>query len=177
MHSSLDPCTIIRVQSWNIPESVPPQVERALGIRWPREAGTLASGSSDVLCLGPADWLLIEPEQDHARTLRILIDAFQATSFRATNVSASLTRLQIQGKHVRALLSKACALHLHPRLFPPDRVARTCFAGIPVVIRCIEPANFECIVTLSYCDYLTSWLSDAAVELDADGLEMFAECR
>jgi hypothetical protein len=49
----------------------------------------------------------------------------------------------------------------------PDRSgrsARTRFAGMPVIVRCTRPSTFQCIVTASYCDYLASWLADAALE-------------
>jgi hypothetical protein len=35
---------------------------------------------------------------------------------------------------------------------------------MPVVVRCTHPSAFECIVSLSYHEYLTAWLDDAAIE-------------
>jgi sarcosine oxidase subunit gamma len=135
-------------------------------MQWPSATGTLTSGASDVLCIGPTDWLVIGPDPDPTPLLRILSDAFQGTPFRATNVSSALTRIRIEGPDVRMLLSKACALDFRPQVFPPRCLARTRFAGVPVVVRCLQPSVFDCIVSVSYGDYLMAWLSDASTECE-----------
>src|SRR5690242_13740498 len=105
MHKVLGPCTLIRVQSWSVSEAVPPREEQVLR-GWPLKMGTVASGSADVLCIGPAEWLVIAADPDHLPLLDRLEDAFQGSSFRATNVSSSLVRLRIENQSVRDLLAK-----------------------------------------------------------------------
>jgi sarcosine oxidase subunit gamma len=164
MLSILDPCGIFRVQSWDIHEAPPSKAEEMLGLLWPKPTGTVAQGRVDVLCVGPTDWLVQVPDPNAVPVLQALGDAFAGSSYRATDVSSALARMQIEGAHARALLAKGCSLDLHPTAFPPHRLARTRFAGMPVVIRCTQPSSFDCIAPLSYRDYLISWLTDAASE-------------
>src|SRR5689334_13264032 len=101
----LDPCTLIRVQSWKADEAAPVRVAQVLGVAWPSSTGTVASGQADVVCIGPTDWLVIAAEADPAPLLARLSEAFAPSAFRATNVSSALSRILIQGPHARALLA------------------------------------------------------------------------
>ena len=160
----LDPCTFIRVQTWNSYATPNQEVEIALGTSWPRETGRIAIGRAHVLCIGPTEWLVTATDIDAKALHQQLENAFEGSTFRATNVSQALTRIEVQGTEARALLLKGCALDLHPSRFPPGRCARTRFAALPTVLRCTGPTNFECVVASSYRDYLLSWLADAAEE-------------
>ena len=165
----LDPCAFIRVQTWNAQASPNQKVEVALGARWPTETGTIASGRAEILCIGPTDWLVTATDLDPKALHQQLEDALEGSAFRATNVSQALVRIEVLGPDVHALLSKGCALDLHPAHFPPDRCARTRFASVPAVLRCIGPTKFECIVASSYHDYMLSWITDAAQEFPDEG--------
>jgi len=159
--------SIIRIQSWDIQSAAPATIESALGVSWPRTTGTIARGRTDVLCIGPTDWLVLADNTDADAILRKWFDeALEGTSFRATNVSQALSRIEIKGPEVRDLLAKGCSLDLHPPIFPPGRVLRTRFAGMPVIIRCSGTSTFELIVARSYIDYLNLWLDDAALEFE-----------
>ena len=160
----LDPCSFIRVQTWNSQATATQKVEIALGTPWPKETGTIASGRADILCIGPTDWLVIAADSDAKALYQQLDDAFEGSAFRATNVSQALARIEVQGTEVRELLLNGCALDLHASRFPPGCCARTRLAALPAILRCTGPTSFECIVTSSYQDYLLSWLADAAEE-------------
>lgn len=113
--------------------------------------------------MGPTDWLVLA---DTAAPLSLerLSEAFEASAFRATDVSSALVRLQVEGANARALLAKACSVDLGLQAFPIGRSARTRFAAMPVIIRCLQPSTFELTLALSYRDYLVAWLEDAAEE-------------
>jgi sarcosine oxidase subunit gamma len=160
----LEPCSIIRMQTWDGAAVVPPAVEQVLGAGWPASTGTVAHGRGDVICVGPTDWLVIAPDPGAASWLRQLDGAFDESPFRSTDVSQALVRIEIGGTEVRELLAKGCALDLHPSKFAPGQTARTRFAGMPVIVHCTAASKFECIVTRSYADYLLAWFDDAAVE-------------
>jgi sarcosine oxidase subunit gamma len=165
MHRSvLDPCSTLRVQTWDAAAPVPQSLETALGTRWPRQAGVVANGRAEVICVGPTDWLVIAAAPHSTALLQQLNNALEASAFRATDVSQALVRILLEGPAMRTLLAKGCALDLHPSCFPLGRSARTRLAGIPVIVRCTQPTTFECIVTRSYAEYLLLWLDDAAVE-------------
>jgi sarcosine oxidase subunit gamma len=160
----IDPCSIIRLQSWDCEIPAPSKIEQVLGSAWPNETGVAASGRVDILCVGPTDWLVIDTHPETGALLQQLAEAFEGSAFRATNVSSALARIEIEGPEARVLLSKGCALDLHPPCFPPGRCARTRLAGMPVIVRCTRASTFECIIASSYRDYLVSWLTDAAAE-------------
>lgn len=188
MVSVLEPCTILRVQSWDIRKTAPSRAEEAAGVLWPKVTGTFARGAAEVVCVGPTDWLVLAGASGgtiagaraantnaaagtphtagsaSVALLSALAAAFQDSTFRITDVSQALARLQIAGPQARPLLAKACSTNVSPQAFPVGRSARTRFAGMPVVVRCLEPETFECIVSQSYREYLVAWLADAAVE-------------
>jgi sarcosine oxidase subunit gamma len=164
LKSLLDPCSIIRVQAWDSQAAAPLKVDQMLGISWPTQTGVTANGRADILCTGPTDWLAIASDPDPAALLQQLNEAFEGSAFRATNMSQALSRIEIDGPEVRVLLSKGCSLDLHAPGFLPGRCARTRFTGVPVILCCTHTFTFECIVTISYTEYLISWLADAALE-------------
>lgn len=157
-------CTIINIQSWDTKALLSPPVEDLLGIVWPKEVGSVSQGCADVICVGPTNWLLFTADLDPTSWLQRLEIALQESSFRATDVSKAMARIQIDTPHARDLLAKGCSLDLHPTRFPPGCAARVRLGGMPVIIRCTDASTFECMVTLSYTDYLVCWLEDAALE-------------
>ena len=159
---TLDPCSFIRVQTWDPQAVAPTKIEQQLGIPWPQHVGAIATGRADILCIGLTDWLVTSSDPDPATLLHQLNTAFEQTPFRATNVSQALIRVELDGPEVRTLLLKGCSLDLHPSRFPPGICARTRFASLPAILRCTGLDTFECIVTATYRDYLMSWLTDAS---------------
>jgi sarcosine oxidase, subunit gamma len=165
----LAPCTIVRVQTWDSNAITPTAIEDLLGIIWPQTTGAVASGRTEIICVGPTDWLVIAADGDSTAWLDRLASAFDGGAFRATDVSDALSRIEIEGPEVRDLLSKGCSLDLHPPLFPAGRSARTRFAGLPVIVRSTGDSKFELIVAQSYAHYLRAWLADAELEFETPG--------
>jgi sarcosine oxidase, subunit gamma len=166
MHSRvLEPCGIIRVHAWDSKAADLSRAKLVLGVAFPKETGTIANGRADILCIGPTDWLVIADDPDVNELLRGLAEAFEGSTYRATNVSQAFARVAIEGPEVRVLLNKGSALDLHPASFPAGRCARTRFADVPLFICCTGMSAFECIVASSYRDYLISWLTDAGADL------------
>jgi sarcosine oxidase subunit gamma len=160
----LGACSIIRIQSWDTEARAPEMLNDVFGVAWPQKIGTVVSARVDIFCVGPADWLVLGPNPDAASLLKQLEQAFVESPFCATNVSHALARIEIAGPEVRDFLAKGCSLDLHPPLFSPGRAARTRFAGMPVIVRCVRHSVFELIVTASYADYLMAWAHDAELE-------------
>ena len=164
MHKVLEPCGIIRVQTWDSGAVVPPLAEGILGTVWPRKAGLVESGHVDVLCIGPTDCWLIAADPDVAKFLERFKAACEGSAFRATDLSQAFAQVEVEGSESQALLAKGCALDLHTSRFTSWRCVRVRFAGMPVILRCVRDSTFHCIVASSYRDYLISWLTDAALE-------------
>jgi sarcosine oxidase, subunit gamma len=161
MHSRvLDPCGIVRVQSWNVSASAPSAVDQVVGAVWPRDVGTVARGSAHVLCVGPTEWLVIAGNGDEL--CRSLGAVLVGSPLRPTNMSHELSRVEFEGPGVREFLLEGCSLDLHPGHFPPGRCARARFAGVPIVLHCCAPSRFEGIVAASQQDYLLAWIAAAS---------------
>jgi sarcosine oxidase subunit gamma len=157
---------ILRVQSWRVGARPPDAAQELLGIEWQSAVGGVVRGDGDtqLLCTGPTDWLLIAPDSAADQMVRTLTVALEASAYRVTNVSSALTRFGLTGPHARTVLSKVCALDMHPAGFPIGRCARTRLAGVPVVLHCRDTEAFDAIAAASYRDYLLAWLNDAARE-------------
>jgi sarcosine oxidase subunit gamma len=168
MHKQvLGNCSILRIQTWDSSALVPAAVEDLLGVAWPIRVGFAATGRTDVICVGPSDWLVLWADVDARELLMHLQVALHGSAFRAANVSQALARIQLDGSEVRNLLAKGCSLDLDPPLFPCGRAVRTRFAGMPVIVRCISGPTFELIVAQSYSDFLLAWLTDAELEFES----------
>ena len=140
----LDPCAIFRIRSWEVKPTPPIRLERALTSSWPNSTGTVPTGWLDILCTGPTDWLIVSPGMGAATLLQTVTDALAGSSFRATNLSSALTRIQRHtDPSAYTLLSKGCALDITPRSFLPGRCASTRFASLPVIIRCNSSSHLR----------------------------------
>jgi sarcosine oxidase subunit gamma len=132
----------------------------------PSQVGATVSGPAHVLCIGPADWLIVSSEQP-ASSEQLESDLAQQ-GLAMVELTDGLASLEARGPAVRDVLSKDCALDFHPRHFPAGRCARTRFAQIPVVIEHLDgPPRFELTVARSHFDYLRTWLADAATEFQS----------
>ncbi len=158
----LDPCSIIRVQSWDVAAHAPSAINHVVGTVWPDEVGAVASGLVDVLCVGPTDWLVVGGDFNGRELREKLAMAFLETPLRATDISQGYARFEFEGPEVQEFLLKGCSLDLHSSRFPAARCARTRFAGVPVVLRCRASSAFEAIVAASYQQYLLAWIADAS---------------
>jgi heterotetrameric sarcosine oxidase gamma subunit len=159
--------TILRVQSWDINAVMPLDAESLVGIPWPRQTGSVAHGRVNVLCTGPTDWLVMATDFETGTLVQELGTILAASTLGATDLSQALTRVEIEGPDAHTLMSKGCALDLQQPRFAPGRCTRTRFADMPVVVHCVGPAAYECIVSASYREYLLFWLADAAVEISS----------
>lgn len=159
---TIAPCSIMRVQSWDVDANVPSAIDQVVKAEWPREVGAIVSGPVDVLCIGPTDWLVIAEDTDGDELYRTLETALIGSALRVTDVSQALARIEVEGPEAREFLLQGCSLDLHPDRFPAGRCARIRFAGIPIVLRCRDASSFEEIVPASYRDYLLAWIADAS---------------
>ena len=157
----LDPCSIARVQSWDVAGTAP-TIDQVEGLIWPREVGAVAGGLVDVLCVGPAEWLVIGGNAESGELCEMLNRTLSLSPLRATDVSHAFFRVELEGSDVREILCEGCSLDLHPSHFPIGRCARTRFSGVPIVLRRHEPLRFEGIVASGYREYLQAWIADAS---------------
>jgi sarcosine oxidase subunit gamma len=116
--------------------------------------GTTSSAPFHALCVGPTEWLIVQPERYAPRVA--------ADGLAIVDLSDGIVSLDVRGTAVREVLSAGCGLDLHPQRFPPGRCARTRLGHIAVVVECLDEHCFELHVARSQARYLTGWLADAA---------------
>lgn len=162
---------ILRVQSW-APVDAPVQLPGLLGARGRSvHSDAIDLGEARALCVGPADWLLVSATLS-AESLRRQV-GFEASGneFSVVDLTHGLAVIEARGDAIRDVLSKGCALDLHPDRFRAGQSHRTRFAKIAAVLDfpldCPgERPSFELYIASSYQSYLHAWLRDAAAEFE-----------
>jgi sarcosine oxidase, subunit gamma len=156
--------TFLEIRSW-LPEHKLGQPPAALaGCALPSEVGATLAGPLRVLCVAPAEWVLVAREPWSTIFARHAA-AEPTPGLVLLDVTDAYATLKVRGREAREVLSKGCGLDLHPRAFPPGRCARTRFAQIPLIIDHVDDEQgFDLHVARSYVRWLADWLQDAALE-------------
>lgn len=124
-------------------------------------------GDTNVLWLGPDEWLLLAPDDDREHLAGLMRKALGDTDGALTDVSAQRTTLRITGPLVREVLARGCAIDLHPRVAPAGTCVQTLLAQTGVILLvCDESASdLLVLVRASFAEYLADWLIDASTDL------------
>ena len=147
---------LIEIKSWLPEHNTGLQVPTLAGHTLPSRVGTTMRSPWRVLCLAPAEWLLISENAPPKPDSRGLV---------LTDVTDGVAVLNVRGPLALDVLSKGCGLDFEPRAFPLGSCARTRFGQMSVIVERVDdkPA-FDLYVARSYCRFLSDWLKDAAVE-------------
>lgn len=143
-----------RLKSWLPAHASGEQSVTFAGHLLPTPVGTTTFAPLHALCLGPAEWLVIQPGD---ATSDVAADGLAIV-----DVSDGLVSLDVCGPRVREILSAGCGLDLDPQCFSAGRCAHTCLAQIAVTIECLAQQHFQLYALRSYSHYLKDWLTDAA---------------
>ncbi len=140
-------------------------VAKATGLTLPVEPNTVATDEHDIYWLGPDEWMLVG---EHAETSRIVVALREALSRQhaaVNDLSGGYIAYRLSGHKARTLLSKGCALDLHPSVFSPGACAQTGLAKASVIMRPLGgEAGFDVLLRRSFSDYLWQWLLRAGRE-------------
>ncbi|GAB3484101.1 sarcosine oxidase subunit gamma [Amycolatopsis cihanbeyliensis] len=147
-----------------------------LGIDLPERPCTFTRGrlgevEVEVLWMAPDEYLVLTPPGSAtlAETLRTALDGAAAA---VVDVSAQRTTLALSGPRVRDVLAHGCAIDLHPTAAPTGTCVQTLLAraGVVLLVRDAERAEFGLLVRSSFATYLAAWLVDASLEYREDQL-------
>jgi len=155
------PLTLLHLQH----ERQTPELRAALAsldcTELPRPGFRVASGASQLMCIGPSIYLLVE--ENGAENAALRLDGGIGRAFSAAvDLRDAWTRLVIVGDKAADLLSTGCVLDFHPRAFPPERCAATGMARMHVIVTRVKLQEFHLLIGRSYALSLWEWLSDAA---------------
>ena len=111
--------------------------------------------------LGPDEWLVITPPDEETDLAPALLEVCAAV----TVTSDQSTVIRVHGPDARHVLSKGCAIDLHPRVFGTGHAAQSHIARVHATLWQIndDPA-YEILVGCSFAPYLWAWLQDAGHE-------------
>lgn len=118
-------------------------------------------GGREVLWLGPDEWLVIAAPGQAARLLAEMEHTLDGVPHSVVDVSANRVALELFGPQTKEILSKGCALDLHPRAWRPGICAQTMLARAQVIIH-ERSDSTGILVRPSFADYLVDWLIDAS---------------
>ena len=124
--------------------------------------------SVSVLWLGPAEFLVVAPEEAHDSLGGDLIGSLTAalgdSPGQVVDLSANRTTFELSGPRARAVLEKGCALDLHPRSFAPGTAVSTEVGNIPAILFKTGEDSFRLFPRASLAEFLGRWLLDAMRE-------------
>ncbi len=141
-------------------------VRRCLSFDLPIVPNTVnAAPAVSALWLGPDEWLLVgEPCSEESIVAR-LRKALTGLHSLVVDVSSDRTVVEVSGGRSRHLLTKGCAIDLHPRKFAPGRCVRTIFSRTTVILEQTDAVpTWRLFVRRSLASYLANWLIDAMKE-------------
>lgn len=135
----------------------------AIGLDLPVQPNTASLGAGrQLLWLGPDEWLLKLPRTESAGVESALRAGFGGLHTSLVQVGNGNTTLTLQGPAAADLLSCACPLDLHPRVFGTGALAQTHVAKAGAIVLCLQAgSSFELTVRRSFADYLFRWLCEA----------------
>lgn len=134
------------------------------GITLPEAGRSAEAPGATALWTHPGGWLMSAPRIEEGFLVAAIESAVEG---HATVLDQSHGRvtITIEGAMARAVLAKGCRLDLHPREFPPGRVAGTVIAHVNVLLhRPDERPLFEMTVASTLAEPFFHWLTDSAAE-------------
>ncbi len=130
--------------------------QHALGLELSDSPNTVTGGQA--FWLAPGRWLLVGPSvADKAPQM-------ESAGCHIADVTDGYVVFKLRGAQARALLAQGCSLDLHPRVFGPERCARTLLARVPVLLH-RDAAGWRLFADASYRAYLRQWFAAAAAGL------------
>lgn len=132
---------------------------------------TVSGPESDgvsTLWLGPAEFLVVAPENAHESLggdlIPALLESLGDGQGQVVDLSANRTIFELSGAQSRAVLEKGCSQDLHPRVFKAGTALATEIGHIPVMLWKSGEDTFRVLPRASFADYLGRWLVDGMRE-------------
>lgn len=139
----------------------------AIGVAPPLKPNTWTGDDGrSAIWLGPDEWLLVAPEGEAEVVEATVREACRELAWLSVvDVSHNYATFLVSGFNSRELLSKGCALDIHPSVFGAGVCAQTLLAKTRVLLRAMDEGRvIELWVRNSFARYTAQWLLDASVE-------------
>jgi heterotetrameric sarcosine oxidase gamma subunit len=137
----------------------PPSIS---GLTLPPPGHAATTHDLTALATGPGAWLLLSPTPGLAARMAGLI-----TTASLIDQSHGRALFTLSGPAARDVLSRLCRIDLHPRVFPPGRVAATPLAGLPAILHHAD-TGYTMILPATYARSFAGLLAEAAIPFGFD---------
>ncbi len=139
--------------------------KRIYGCNLPKKYNsTSSSGKRKIIWLGVDEFLLLFDNHEEEILYENLNITLKDQHFALTNLSDSLTAINLKGPNIREVLSKGCPIDLHETVFRANDCAQTILDRTNILLFCDDIQNIMIICQNSFYDYVSSWLKDASLE-------------
>jgi sarcosine oxidase subunit gamma len=114
------------------------------------------TGAREALWLGPDEWLVVGQPGSAAAIVEELERTLEGLHHSVVDVSADRAVVELAGDDRLDLLSRGCALDLHPRSWRDGMCAQTLLARVPVLLQERDHAT-RVFVRPSFAGHLVDW--------------------
>lgn len=153
--------------SLRLSETDAPALSRAIGADLPgRIGGRTRVGTTDVLCLGPDEWLILVAEADAPRLTEACARLYAEVPHSLTDISDREVSVLIEGPKAAELLTLGCPRDIDRLKEGEGR--RTLMDGATVVLWRDGAQNFRLDVWRSFAPHVIALLETGCAELAAE---------
>ncbi len=144
--------------------------EKVLGTSLPLEANTVhTSEAYTVFWLGPDEWM-VHGTKDGAQDCQAALTgelkaAFGDLHVAINDVSDYYVMIEMRGAAARDVLTRACPLDLHARVFKPGQCAQSYFANAAILLHQVDEDAYDLQVRWTYAQYLWTYLSQTIEQI------------
>ncbi len=128
-------------------------VRDALGLELPDRPNTFTG--RQAFWLAPRRWLLV------GASVADRTSQTATAGCHVADVTDGYAVFKLRGAQARELLAQGCSLDLHPRVFGPERCARTLLARVPILLH-RDGAGWRLFADSAYRAYLRQWFAAVA---------------
>jgi len=112
--------------------------------------------------LGPDEWLVSMPDNDVANIREGLTDAFSGIFHSIVDVSHRNFLISISGPQAPQIINSGCPLDLRDGAFSLDKVTRTVFGKVEIVLRRSSRDSYQIECWRSFAPYVHGFLTRVA---------------
>jgi sarcosine oxidase subunit gamma len=137
-------------------------------IELPCKPGFLRRSSTDIICIGPSQWL-VRRDGEPARALERELTAALGETASVFDQTDGRVLFRLSGTRAREVLSKGALLDLHPTVFGQGSAASTSIAYMSVTFWQVDDQpTYDLVVFRSFAESLWNWLVEASAEFGVE---------
>ncbi|KZC99218.1 MULTISPECIES: sarcosine oxidase subunit gamma family protein [unclassified Thalassospira] len=152
----------LRLRAANIPA-----VSKAIGVDLATTVGArAANGTTESICLGPDEWLIIAKPDDAETVTKACADVYASATHSLTEVSAREVTVRIEGERASELLTIGCPRDIDS--IPVGGGCRTVIDGVTVVLWRDAEQSFRMDIWRSFALHIIDLLCTGCKEFAAE---------